>query len=33
MKINVEFDLTPEELRQALGLPNIEAFQQRILNI
>ncbi len=32
MKINVEFDLTPEELRQALGLPNIEAFQQDLLD-
>lgn len=31
MKINVEFDLTPEEFRQALGLPNIEAFQQELL--
>lgn len=32
MKINVEFDLTPEEFRQALGLPNIEAFQQDLLD-
>ncbi|GEN25930.1 hypothetical protein HCU01_38790 [Halomonas cupida] len=31
MKINVEFDLTPEEFRQALGLPNIETFQQELL--
>lgn len=31
MKINVEFDLTPEEFRQALGLPNIEMFQQELL--
>ncbi|ALM51777.1 hypothetical protein [Halomonas huangheensis] len=31
MKINVEFDLTPDEFRQALGLPNIETFQQELL--
>ncbi|RUR36028.1 hypothetical protein [Vreelandella populi] len=31
MKINVEFDLTPNEFRQALGLPDIEAFQQSLL--
>ena len=31
MKINVEFDLTPSEFRQALGLPDIEAFQQSLL--
>ncbi|KAA0012528.1 hypothetical protein F0A17_06140 [Billgrantia pellis] len=32
MKINVEFDLTPEEFRRSLGLPDIEAFQQELLN-
>lgn len=32
MKINVEFDLTPDEFRQALGLPDVEAFQQHLLN-
>ncbi|GED21436.1 hypothetical protein QWY79_11035 [Halomonas sabkhae] len=31
MKINVEFDLTPDEFRQALGLPDVEAFQQDLL--
>ncbi|GHE21482.1 hypothetical protein [Halomonas urumqiensis] len=31
MKINVEFDLTPDEFRQALGLPDISAFQQDLL--
>ncbi|SDO02353.1 hypothetical protein [Vreelandella arcis] len=31
MKINVEFDLTPDEFRQALGLPDVEAFQQSLL--
>lgn len=32
MKINVEFDLTPDEFRQALGLPDVEAFQQHLLD-
>jgi len=32
MKINVEFDLTPDEFRRALGLPDVEAFQQDLLN-
>ncbi|MGS2744097.1 hypothetical protein ACU6TU_10990 [Halomonas sp. LS-001] len=32
MKINVEFDLTPDEFRQALGLPNVEAFQKNLLD-
>ncbi|TLF47819.1 hypothetical protein FEI13_14650 [Halomonas urmiana] len=32
MKINVEFDLTPEEFRQALGLPDVEAFQKDLLD-
>lgn len=31
MKINVEFDLTPDEFRQSLGLPNVEAFQQELI--
>lgn len=31
MKINVEFDLTPDEFRQSLGLPNVEAFQKNLL--
>ncbi|MFW6346572.1 MAG: hypothetical protein ACOC0M_09630 [Halomonas sp.] len=31
MKINVKFDLTPEEFRQALGLPDVEAFQRDLL--
>lgn len=32
MKINVEFDLTPEEFRQALGLPDVAAFQKELLD-
>ena len=31
MKIHVEFDLTPEEFRRALGLPDVAAFQQALL--
>ncbi|OJA05060.1 hypothetical protein [Halomonas sp. QHL1] len=31
MKINVEFDLTPDEFRQSLGLPDVEAFQRNLL--
>lgn len=31
MKINVEFDLTPDEFRRSLGLPDVEAFQQDLL--
>ncbi|MCC5881101.1 MAG: hypothetical protein JJU25_00490 [Halomonas sp.] len=32
MKINVEFDLTPDEFRRALGLPDVEAFQKELMN-
>ena len=33
MKIKVEFDLTPEELRAALGLPDIAALQDEALTL
>lgn len=32
MKINVEFDLTPDEFRQSLGLPDVEAFQKDLMD-
>ncbi|WP_372613751.1 DUF6489 family protein [Halomonas sp.] len=32
MKINVEFDLTPDEFRRSLGLPDVEVFQQDLLS-
>lgn len=32
MKINIEFDMTPEEFREALGMPNVEEFQKEIIN-
>ncbi len=31
MKINIEVDLTPEEARQFLGLPNVEKLQQQLI--
>ncbi len=31
MKINIEVDLTPEEARQFLGLPNVEKLQQQLV--
>ncbi|MEN9465253.1 MAG: hypothetical protein RL217_1434 [Pseudomonadota bacterium] len=33
MKINVTFDLTPEEFRQAMGLPDVQEFQQEFLKV
>lgn len=32
MKINVTFDMTPEEFRKVLGLPDVQAFQQELMN-
>jgi len=31
MKINMNVDLTPQELRELLGLPDVESFNQRII--
>jgi len=31
MKINIEFDMTPEELRQAMGLPDVQEFQNEVM--
>ncbi len=31
MKINIEVDLTPEELRRFMGLPDVQDFQQQML--
>lgn len=31
MKINIEFDMTPEELRRAMGLPDVTDFQDQIM--
>ncbi|MFT5592821.1 MAG: hypothetical protein ACI8SR_001187 [Oceanicoccus sp.] len=32
MKINVEFDLTPDEFRQAMGLPDVQGLQEEVIN-
>lgn len=32
MKINVTFDLTPEEFRRVMGLPDVQKFQQELFN-
>lgn len=31
MKINIEFDMTPEEFRQAMGLPDVQEFQNEVM--
>jgi hypothetical protein len=31
MKITVDVDITPEELRRFIGLPNVEKLQEQIL--
>ena len=33
MNITVSVDITPEELRQFLGLPNVEGLQEEMLKI
>ena len=33
MKITVDIDMTPEELRKFLGLPNIEGLQEEMLKV
>ncbi|MGR6874172.1 DUF6489 family protein [Pseudomonas sp. HK3] len=32
MKINVEFDLTPDEFRQAMGLPDVQGLHEEIIS-
>lgn len=32
MKINVEFDMTPEEFRRVMGLPDVQEFQSEVMN-
>ncbi len=31
MKINVEFDMTPEEFRRVMGLPDVQEFQDEVM--
>lgn len=33
MKISVEIDMTPEELRRFLGLPNVEGLQEEMVKM
>ena len=33
MKITVDVDVTPEELRQFFGLPNVEGLQEEMLKM
>lgn len=32
MKINVTFDMTPEEFRKVMGLPDVQQFQQDLFS-
>lgn len=32
MKVTVDFDITPEEVRKVFGLPDVEAFQRQLLD-
>jgi hypothetical protein len=32
LKIHVDLDITPDEMRKLMGLPNVEAFQQQLLD-
>ena len=32
MKITVNFDITPEEMRKLFGLPDVEAFQRQLMD-
>ncbi len=31
MKINIEFDMTPEELRRTMGFPDVQEFQSEVM--
>ena len=32
MKVTIDIDLTPEEMRKLLGLPDIDAFQRQLMD-
>ncbi len=32
MKFSIDLEITPEELRKVLGLPDVEGFQQELLD-
>ena len=31
MKINIEMDMTPEEVRKVMGLPDVQPMQQEMM--
>lgn len=33
MKVTIEIDMTPEELRRFFGLPNVEGLQEEMLKM
>lgn len=33
MKVNVEIDISPDELRKFIGLPNVEALQSEFVKL
>ncbi len=33
MKISVEFDMTPEEFRQSLGLPDVQDMHREMMSL
>ncbi len=33
MKVNVEFDMTPEEFRQSLGLPDVQDMHREMMSL
>ncbi|MBK1716793.1 DUF6489 family protein [Thiocystis violacea] len=32
MKVTVDFDITPDEVRKLFGLPDVEAFQRQLMD-
>lgn len=32
MNVKIDIDITPEEMRKLLGLPDVEAFQRQLLD-
>lgn len=33
MKVSMEFDITPTEMRKLLGLPDVEAMQEKVVDM
>lgn len=31
MKVNIELEMTPEEFRKAMGLPDVQPFQEELM--